>query len=134
MTVKEIKKEWDQQKLCQGHNRQVCLSLGYQLFSDFLVKVKVTRSGPVLCEPRDCSRPGSSALSVEFSLLQGIFLTQGWNWGFLHCRQILYQLSYQESPSTFLEFGKVLTSRYPVFAETSCQRTLSWLFNFLNLN
>ena len=32
------------------------------------------------------------------SLLQGIFLTQELNQGLLHCRQILYQLSYQESP------------------------------------
>ena len=29
------------------------------------------------------------------SLLQGIFLTQDLNWGLLHCRQILYKLSYQ---------------------------------------
>ena len=28
------------------------------------------------------------------SLLQGIFLTQGLNLSLLHCRQILYQLSY----------------------------------------
>ena len=31
----------------------------------------------------------------SLSLLQGIFPTQESNWGFLHCRQILYQLSYQ---------------------------------------
>ena len=31
-------------------------------------------------------------------LLQRIFLTQGSNQGLLHCRQILFQLSYQESP------------------------------------
>ena len=31
-------------------------------------------------------------------LLQGIFLTQELNQGLLHCRRILYQLSYQESP------------------------------------
>ena len=30
-------------------------------------------------------------------LLQGIFLTQGSNMGLLHCRQILYCLSYQAS-------------------------------------
>ena len=30
----------------------------------------------------------------SLSLLQGIFLTQKSNWGLLHCRQILYQLSY----------------------------------------
>ena len=29
-------------------------------------------------------------------VLQGIFLTQGWNPGFLHCRQILYPLSQKE--------------------------------------
>ena len=32
------------------------------------------------------------------SLFQGIFLTQELNWGLLHCRQILYQLSYEGSP------------------------------------
>ena len=33
----------------------------------------------------------------SYSLLQGIFLTQGWNQGLLHCRQILYCLSHQGS-------------------------------------
>ena len=33
----------------------------------------------------------------SLSLLQGIFLTQELNRGILHCRQILYQLSYQGS-------------------------------------
>ena len=34
----------------------------------------------------------------SLSLLQGIFPPQELNWGLLHCRQILYQLSYQGSP------------------------------------
>ena len=34
----------------------------------------------------------------SLSLLQGIFSTQGSNWDLLHCRWILYQLSYQGSP------------------------------------
>ena len=34
------------------------------------------------------------------SLLQGIFPTQESNQGLLHCRRILYKLSYQESPDT----------------------------------
>ena len=34
----------------------------------------------------------------SLSLLQGIFPTQELNWDLLQCRQILYQLSYQESP------------------------------------
>ena len=35
------------------------------------------------------------------SLFQPIFLTQESNWGLLHCRQILYQLSYQEAPCIY---------------------------------
>ena len=35
----------------------------------------------------------------SLSLLQGIFPTQEWNRGLLHCRWILYQLRYQGSPS-----------------------------------
>ena len=31
-------------------------------------------------------------------LFQGIFPTQGWNLGLLHCRQTLYHLSHQGSP------------------------------------
>ena len=34
----------------------------------------------------------------SLSLLQGIFWTQESNWGLLHCRWILYQLSYEGSP------------------------------------
>ena len=37
----------------------------------------------------------------SLSLLQRIFLTQEWNQGFLHCRQTLYQLSYQFSSAQF---------------------------------
>ena len=41
----------------------------------------------------------------SLSLLQGIFATQEWNWGLLHCEQILYQLSYQGSPPSPLQRG-----------------------------
>ena len=34
----------------------------------------------------------------RLSLLQWIFLTQELNWGLLHCRCILYQLSYEGNP------------------------------------
>ena len=37
--------------------------------------------------------PGPNSGVGSFSLLQGIFLTQGSNPGLLHCRRILYQLS-----------------------------------------
>ena len=68
--------------------------------------------------PTQGSKPRSSALQVgslpaeppgkpkntgvgNLSLLQQIFLTQGLKWGLLHCRWILYQLSYQGSPFNF---------------------------------
>ena len=36
----------------------------------------------------------------SLSLLWWIFWTQESNWGLLHCRQILYQLSYEGSPDS----------------------------------
>ena len=42
--------------------------------------------------------PGKKIRVGSLSLLQGIFLTQELNQGLLHCRRILYQLSYQGSP------------------------------------
>ena len=59
------------------------------------------------CEPMDYSLPDSSVHGDSpgkntgvgcHALLQGIFPTQGSNPGLPHCRQILYQLSYQGSP------------------------------------
>jgi len=56
----------------------------------------------------DCSPAGSSVhgdspgrnTGVDFhALLQGIFPTRESNHGLLHCRWILYQLSYQGSPT-----------------------------------
>ena len=62
----------------------------------------ITRSCPTLCNPMDCSPPGSSVYGVlqarilewVHSLLQGLFPTQGLNPGLPHCRRILYQLSH----------------------------------------
>ena len=42
--------------------------------------------------------PGQNTGVGNLSLLQEIFLTQESNQGILHCRWILYQLSYQGSP------------------------------------
>ena len=59
-----------------------------------------------LCNPTDCNPPGSSVHGDSpgqntgvgcHALLQGIFPTEGSNPGLLHCRQILYHLSYQRS-------------------------------------
>ena len=58
----------------------------------------VVKSCPTLCDPMDCSPPGSSVQGVSQTRIlewvavsfQGIFLTKGSNPGLLHCRQILY--------------------------------------------
>ena len=42
-------------------------------------------------------------------LLQGIFPTQGSNPGLLHCRQILYRLSYKGSPPSIRVFSNEST-------------------------
>ena len=42
-----------------------------------------------------CNSPGQNTGVDSNTLLQGIFLTQWLNPGLLHCRWILYQLSYQ---------------------------------------
>ena len=64
----------------------------------------VTQSCLTLCYPMDCSPPGSSVHEIFpgkdtgvgcHFLLQGIFPTQGSNPGLLHCRQILYRVSYK---------------------------------------
>ena len=51
----------------------------------------------LLAEPQ--GKPKNTEVG-SLSLLQRIFLTQASNRGLLHCRQILYQLSYQGSPRT----------------------------------
>ena len=44
-------------------------------------------------------KPKNTGLG-SLPLLQQIFLTQELNQGLLHCRWVLYQLSYEESPTT----------------------------------
>ena len=45
--------------------------------------------------------------------LQGIFPTQEWNWGLLHCRRILYQLSHQGSPWALEQPRELRHHSYP---------------------
>ena len=58
------------------------------------------RESPTPCDPVNCSAsnsPGQNTRVGSLSLLQWIFLTQESNRNLPHCRQILYQLSYQGS-------------------------------------
>ena len=65
---------------------------------------KPLQSCPTLCNPVDCSPPGSSVHGdppgkntgvVCHALLQGILPTQGSDSGLLHCRRILHHLSHE---------------------------------------
>ena len=71
-----------------------------------MFSVLVAQLCPTPCDPVDCSPPVSSicvilqARTLERTAIptsRGIFPTQGWHPGLLHCRQILYQLSHQGS-------------------------------------
>ena len=68
--------------------------------------VFIIQSCLTLCNSMDgilCpwNSPGKNTGVGCHSLLQGVFLTQGSNSGFPHCRQILYCLSHQRSPGVF---------------------------------
>ena len=61
---------------------------------------EVAQLCPTLCDPMDCSLPGSSIRGIlQARILEWvaipILLTQESNPGFPHCRQILYHLSHQ---------------------------------------
>ena len=73
--------------------------------------MKVARSCPTLSDPMDCSSPGSSVHGIlQARILQWVAMpsfkgssqprdrAQGSSPGLWHRRQILYHLSYQESP------------------------------------
>ena len=60
-----------------------------------ILTVYVSESVQFFVIPRKYLGQNSGVGSL--SLLQGIFPTHGLNLGFLHCRQILYQLSHKGS-------------------------------------
>ena len=81
-------------------------------------KWKLLSRVQTLCSPMDCPwiSSGWNTGVGSLSLLQGIFPTQGWNPGLLHCRWILNQLSHKGSPRIF---GWVA---YPVSSRSSWPR------------
>ena len=69
------------------------------------VRVNLPQWCLTLCDPVDCSSPGSSVHGILqarilecHSLLQGIFRTQRWKPGLLHCRQIFTIWATREAP------------------------------------
>ena len=86
---------------------------------------------PTLCDPMDCSVPGSSVHGDSpgkntgvgcHALLQGIFPTQGLNPGLLHSRWILYHLGHQGSP----QFRSFLMLVKEILKCTLCPLPASW--------
>ena len=74
----------------------------YQVLFKLCLKwsgVKVAQS----LQPHGLS-PGQNTGVGSLSLLQGIFLTQESNLGLLHCRWVLYQVSYQGSMLKWLKY------------------------------
>ena len=61
----------------------------------FLIQGSTLQAGSLPAEP--LGKPKNTGVG-SLSLLQRIFPTQESNRGLLHCRQILYQLSYEGSP------------------------------------
>ena len=87
--------------------------------------VKVMQSCPPLWDPMDCIVHGNLQARilewVSLSLLQWIFPTQESNPGLLHCRQILYQLSYEGSPHNVLKSeSEVAQSRLTLCDPMDC--------------
>ena len=95
-----------------GGGREALLSFSWRIKNWVIrniLKVKVAQLCLALCNPMNYnSAPGFSVhgilqarILVCHSLLQGIFPTQRWNRGVLHCRPILYHLNHQGSPETY---------------------------------
>ena len=89
------------------------------------LKVKVAQSCLTLCNPTDCTIHGTILARilewVAYSLLQGIFPTQGSNPGLPHCERILYHLSHKGN------------SRMLEWVAFPFSRGSSWLSNWIRV-
>ena len=73
--------------------------------------------------------PGQNTGVGSFSLLQGIFPTQGSNLGLPHCRWILYRLSHKGSPQLGKEYVKAVYchSAYLTYMQSTSCKMPSWM-------
>ena len=71
-------------------------------------RVLVPQSCPTLCDPLDCSLPGSSIHGIlQVSILKWVAIPffrgssqpRDWTWAYLHCRHILCHLCHQGNTS-----------------------------------
>ena len=73
-------------------------------------RVPALQADSLLAEPQ--GKPKNTEVG-SLSLLQQIFPTQASNWGLLHCKQILYQLSYQGIPELSVTRALIPFMRVP---------------------
>ena len=90
------------------HNHHFACALSHSVVSDSCDPID--QLARLLC-PWDS--PAKNTGVGCHSLLQGIFPSQESNLGLLHCRQILYRLSYEGSPRTTLEAPKQMVVTAP---------------------
>ena len=91
------------------------------LLNFFCFSCAVSQSCLTLCNPMDCSPPGSSIQGDSpdkstgvgcHTLLQGIFPTQALNPSLPHCRCILYHVRHQGNPYFSQVFTFSVIDRY----------------------
>ena len=114
----------------------ICFLAWWYFYGRAYMHVSVALSCLTLCDPMDCSLPGSSVHGifqaripewVAIFILQGIFLTQGSNLHLLcllHCRQILYLLGHQGSPQYCLLSGNSFRCSFRICALFECMLQL----------
>ena len=110
----------------------------------YAVLCLVAQSRLTLCDPMDCSLPGSSVHGDSpgkntgvgcHAFLQGIFPVQGSNPDLLHFRRILYQLSRQGSPCSHIPTYILYLHQYipfytPLLSSLSDQHLLNFQTTF----
>ena len=95
----QARREWqDILKVMKENNLQPRLLYPARISFKYESESEVAQSCPTLCDPVDCSSPGSSVHGilqarilewVAISFSRGISPTQGSNPGLPHCRQLL---------------------------------------------
>ena len=108
MFIRENHKLWSISD--KQHNSWKRIEVKWKLFSH--VRLFAT-PWTVACQaPPSMNSSGKDTGVGSLSLLQWIFPSQVLHWGLLHCRQILYQLSYQVSPERGLGRHLIASWRY----------------------
>ena len=102
--------------ICVFHRAKVFNFYKVQFFCVIFLCL-VPQSCPTLCNPMDCSPPGSLVHGDSpvdntgvgcHALFQGIFPTQGLNPSLPHCRRILYHVNHQGSLVLFVSCLRTL--------------------------